>query len=173
MKKVASDIPRVPLLGHSVQVTWAPGRRRSCCPPIIALAVMLPLLLLAGGGCGERGMDSCVGAPQESLDSPIDRRSDFYRREARRKGEPRPPKQQRLLTWPNILTLFRVVFVPVIILLWFLDLTYAPISCAIIFVLQSITDWLDGYLARRVRRRVPHPPAPPALHSCCALSVWL
>lgn len=57
---------------------------------------------------------------------------------------------QSLLNLPNVLTLLRIAFTPVLIALWFARWRYAPICCAALFILQSITDWLDGYLARRV-----------------------
>ena len=55
--------------------------------------------------------------PQESLDSPIDRRSDYYRQRARQKRPPQlqassaAPPAQRLLTAPNVLTFLRVLLV--------------------------------------------------------------
>ena len=50
---------------------------------------------------------------------------------------------------PNKLTILRILLIP--IFLWFL---YAPWAralylCLAVFVLASITDWLDGYLARK------------------------
>lgn len=45
-------------------------------------------------------------APQESLVSPIDRRSDFYRQQARHIAHP-TPERQPLMTIPNVLTFFR------------------------------------------------------------------
>lgn len=56
-------------------------------------------------------------APQESMDSPIDRRSDYYRQRARQKRPAQPqatssgPPAQRLLTAPNVLTFLRVLLV--------------------------------------------------------------
>ena len=51
--------------------------------------------------------------PQESLDSPIDRRSDYYRKRARQKRQASSstPPAQRLLTAPNVLTFLRVLLV--------------------------------------------------------------
>ena len=89
---------------------------------------------------------------QESFDSPIDRRSDYYRvaalqeRAARRALQPQP-----LLTPPNVCTFARVLMVPLFMLLWFTAHRYASIATATVFILASITDWLDGYLARRLK----------------------
>ena len=54
------------------------------------------------------------------------------------------------LNIPNLLTMGRVVLIP--IFLWFLD-RQTPVDCfwaAIIFTLAALTDALDGYLARRL-----------------------
>ena len=44
---------------------------------------------------------------QESFDSPIDRRSDYYRRSVRLQNEAHP-QPEPLLTAPNVLTFLRV-----------------------------------------------------------------
>ena len=94
---------------------------------------------------------------EESFDSPIDRRSDYYRQQAWQhrthggKASPAAPQRQPLLTLPNVLTLMRLVLVPVLVLLWDVQLPWVPVTCAALFVAASLTDWLDGYLARKVR----------------------
>ena len=40
--------------------------------------------------------------------------------------------------------------VPLFVALWFHTHQYASISTALVFVLAAVTDWLDGYLARKV-----------------------
>ncbi len=49
---------------------------------------------------------------------------------------------------PMLLTFLRIALLPVIIVVFYLDFSWArPLSC-FIFVIAGITDWLDGYLAR-------------------------
>lgn len=54
-----------------------------------------------------------------------------------------------LLTWPNLLTLARIALIPVIMLVFFLPYSWSPPVTCLIFFLAGVTDWLDGYLARR------------------------
>ncbi len=50
---------------------------------------------------------------------------------------------------PNLLTFARIVLLPVILIIFYLPYSWArPLSCAI-FLMAAITDWLDGYLARK------------------------
>lgn len=51
---------------------------------------------------------------------------------------------------PNALTLLRIILIPIFILILSLGHSYlAHILAAIIFTFASITDYLDGYLARK------------------------
>ncbi|MDJ0807727.1 MAG: CDP-diacylglycerol--glycerol-3-phosphate 3-phosphatidyltransferase [Gammaproteobacteria bacterium] len=56
---------------------------------------------------------------------------------------------------PNILTLLRIVLIPVFVLIFYLPFNWARIACALVFALAAITDWLDGYLARRWSQTSP------------------
>jgi len=50
---------------------------------------------------------------------------------------------------PTLLTLLRIALLPVIIVVFYLPYAWArPVSC-LIFVIAGVTDWLDGYLARK------------------------
>ncbi|MAG00754.1 MAG: CDP-diacylglycerol--glycerol-3-phosphate 3-phosphatidyltransferase [Acidiferrobacteraceae bacterium] len=56
------------------------------------------------------------------------------------------------LNIPNILTFARIIMIPVLILFYFLPLKGANEILAAIFVFAGITDWLDGYLARKLKQ---------------------
>jgi len=51
---------------------------------------------------------------------------------------------------PTWLTLFRVALLPVMVVAFYLPFPGHNITAAIVFVLAAFTDWLDGYLARRM-----------------------
>jgi len=53
---------------------------------------------------------------------------------------------------PTCLTLFRVAMIPFFVLAFYLPYEWAPMACALIFVFAAITDWFDGYLARRLKQ---------------------
>lgn len=50
---------------------------------------------------------------------------------------------------PNILTLLRIGLIPVFVVVFYLQVPWARPLCALIFTVAALTDWLDGYLARR------------------------
>lgn len=51
---------------------------------------------------------------------------------------------------PNSLTLARIVMIPIFGLIFFLPVEWSNFVAAIIFALAAFTDWLDGWLARRL-----------------------
>ena len=53
------------------------------------------------------------------------------------------------LNLPTWLTLLRIALIPVFVGVFFLPFRGANILCAALFGLAALTDWLDGYLARR------------------------
>ena len=40
--------------------------------------------------------------------------------------------------------------VPILVILWFHPARLAPLLAAITFIVAALTDWADGYLARKV-----------------------
>lgn len=56
---------------------------------------------------------------------------------------------------PNIITLMRIALIPIFIVVFYLPVAWAHTASAIIFALASTTDWLDGYLARRLKQLSP------------------
>ena len=54
------------------------------------------------------------------------------------------------LNFPMILTLLRIALIPVLVLLFYLPYPWASFAAAAVFILAALTDWLDGYLARRM-----------------------
>ena len=55
---------------------------------------------------------------------------------------------------PNVLTLVRIALIPVFALVYVLTDTLYPLAAAL-FALAAVTDWLDGYLARRLGQTTP------------------
>ncbi|MET0281620.1 MAG: CDP-diacylglycerol--glycerol-3-phosphate 3-phosphatidyltransferase [Steroidobacteraceae bacterium] len=51
---------------------------------------------------------------------------------------------------PNILTWMRIVAVPLVVVLFFMPHKWADVFAGLLFAAASITDSLDGYLARRM-----------------------
>lgn len=54
------------------------------------------------------------------------------------------------LTIPNLLTFFRILLIPVFVAAFYLPFRDHLLAAAVIFALAAITDWFDGYLARRL-----------------------
>ena len=53
---------------------------------------------------------------------------------------------------PNSLTIIRILLIPVFILVFYLPYKWTHAAAAILFALGAITDWLDGYLARKLNQ---------------------
>ena len=50
---------------------------------------------------------------------------------------------------PNILTIARIIMVPFVILFYYLQIPYWNYYAAAIFIIASLTDMLDGMIARK------------------------
>ena len=51
---------------------------------------------------------------------------------------------------PNTLTWIRIALIPLFVIVFYLPVPWARPASAIIFSLAGITDWLDGYYARKL-----------------------
>ena len=59
-------------------------------------------------------------------------------------------KQQTILNLPNVLTMARIAAIPLLVALLMSPSKTAGFWAAAVFAVASFTDWLDGYLARRM-----------------------
>ena len=58
-------------------------------------------------------------------------------------------RKNGMLNLPNLLTLSRIVAIPLVVACFWLDRGWAQWLSAGLFALACITDWFDGYFARR------------------------
>jgi len=56
---------------------------------------------------------------------------------------------------PNLLSLLRILLIPLFVLLFYLPMQWTNLLCATVFGLAGVTDWLDGYLARKWNQTTP------------------
>ncbi|MBT2340781.1 MULTISPECIES: CDP-diacylglycerol--glycerol-3-phosphate 3-phosphatidyltransferase [Pseudomonas] len=56
---------------------------------------------------------------------------------------------------PNLITVLRVLLIPIFILLFYLPYHWSYAASASVFAFAAATDWLDGYLARRLEQSTP------------------
>ncbi len=56
---------------------------------------------------------------------------------------------------PNALTLLRIFLIPVFVVLFYIPSSWSAFASAFVFALAAFTDWLDGYLARRLDQSTP------------------
>ncbi len=54
-----------------------------------------------------------------------------------------------MINLPNILSSLRILLAPVLAVIFFWDTTSAQIWTTVVFVTAALTDWLDGYLAKK------------------------
>lgn len=59
------------------------------------------------------------------------------------------------MNFPTLLTLLRIFVIPLVVICYYLPLRWAHPLAAIIFLLACVTDWLDGFLARRYQLTTP------------------
>ncbi len=56
---------------------------------------------------------------------------------------------------PTNLTLLRIALIPLLAVVFYFPWQYANVACTFIFLLAGLTDWLDGYLARKLNMETP------------------
>ena len=56
------------------------------------------------------------------------------------------------LNVPNLLTWLRILLIPVFVGIFYLSVPNQNLLATIVFVLAALTDWLDGWLARKLNQ---------------------
>lgn len=56
---------------------------------------------------------------------------------------------------PTNLTLLRIALIPLLTVIFYVPWEYSNLVCTLIFMFAGFTDWLDGYLARRMQQETP------------------
>ena len=56
------------------------------------------------------------------------------------------------MNFPNALTLGRILLIPVFVILFLIPAEWGRAGAALAFATAACTDWLDGYLARRLNQ---------------------
>lgn len=51
---------------------------------------------------------------------------------------------------PNVITSLRIILIPVLICVFYTSFEWRFVAAAAIFALASFTDWMDGFLARKL-----------------------
>lgn len=59
------------------------------------------------------------------------------------------------ISTPNILTSVRILLIPVLVVVFYLPTEWRYLLAASVFSIASVTDWLDGYLARKLGQMTP------------------
>ncbi len=55
------------------------------------------------------------------------------------------------LTIPNLITMFRIAIIPLFVVVFYIDgIPYRHIVLTSLFFLAGVSDWVDGYLARKL-----------------------
>ena len=57
-----------------------------------------------------------------------------------------------MVTIPNMITIGRICLVPVFVVVFYLPTEHRMQAAAAIFIIAALTDYLDGYVARRLKQ---------------------
>ena len=55
------------------------------------------------------------------------------------------------ITLPTAITLLRIALIPLFVVVFYLPFSWANVAATVIFTLASLSDWVDGYLARTLK----------------------
>jgi CDP-diacylglycerol--glycerol-3-phosphate 3-phosphatidyltransferase len=55
-----------------------------------------------------------------------------------------------MINIPNTLSMVRIALIPVFIYVYYLPFDWSHIAATVLFTIAGITDWFDGYLARKL-----------------------
>ncbi|MDH3634734.1 MAG: CDP-diacylglycerol--glycerol-3-phosphate 3-phosphatidyltransferase [Gammaproteobacteria bacterium] len=56
------------------------------------------------------------------------------------------------ITLPTAITLFRIVLIPLFVIVFYLPFGWANVAATLIFAIAGISDWVDGFLARSMQQ---------------------
>jgi CDP-diacylglycerol--glycerol-3-phosphate 3-phosphatidyltransferase len=56
---------------------------------------------------------------------------------------------------PNLLTFIRIFLIPFFVVVFYLPFEWSHFLSAFLFAIAALTDWLDGYLARKLKQVSP------------------
>lgn len=56
---------------------------------------------------------------------------------------------------PNLLTLLRLILIPICVVAYYAPVEWGKLLAAVLFTIAAITDWFDGYLARKLGQTTP------------------
>lgn len=59
------------------------------------------------------------------------------------------------MSLPNFLSLIRILLIPLFVICFYLPFSWTHIATAVIFALAAVTDWFDGYFARKWNQTTP------------------
>lgn len=54
------------------------------------------------------------------------------------------------MNWANVVTIIRLVLIPVVVLCFYSGMPASNFWAAFLFTIASLSDWLDGFLARKL-----------------------
>jgi cardiolipin synthase len=60
--------------------------------------------------------------------------------------------KENIFSIPNIITLTRIFSIPFIVILFYIHTSSSLLFCLILFIVVGLTDFLDGYLARKLKQ---------------------